>query len=118
MSAGLRPGADAEAAIAAAGLPHLPVRRASTRRERLVGLAFRRRPPGHALLLERCRSVHTFGMRYRLDLHWIDRSGRPVRVDRAVAPCRIRSCRRAFSVVEVPSFPQRGAGASGYTFPP
>ena len=99
------------------GRPELPVRRARTRRERLVGLAFRREPAPHALLLERCRSVHTFGMRYQLDLHWLDRSGREIRVDRAVRPGRIRSCRRAFAVVEVPFSLRRRLPGSGYTAP-
>jgi uncharacterized membrane protein (UPF0127 family) len=72
--------------------------------KRLVGLALRRRPPpGRALLLPRCRSVHTFGMRFALDLVWLDAHGRVVRVDREVPPWRVRSCRRAAAVLEVPS---------------
>jgi len=55
------------------------------------------------LLLPVCRSVHTFGMRFALDLVWLGDDGRPVRVDRAVPPRRARSCRRARSVVEVPA---------------
>jgi uncharacterized membrane protein (UPF0127 family) len=57
-------------------------------------------PPGTALHIPRCRSVHTFGMRFPLDLIWLDAAGRPVRVDRAVPPRRVRSCREARSVVE------------------
>jgi uncharacterized protein len=69
---------------------------------RLVGLAFRADPPDVALHLPRCRSVHTFGMRFALDLVWLDAHGDVVRIDRAVPPGRVRSCRRARSVVEVP----------------
>ena len=94
------------------------MRRARTRRERLVGLAFRREPAAHALLLERCRSVHTFGMAYRLDLFWLDGDGRPVRVDRSVGPCRVKACRRARAVLEVPSGLPRRRQASGYTSAP
>ena len=79
-----------------------PIRVASTRRARLLGLALRRRPPAHALLLPRTRSVHTFGMRFPLDLHWIDAAGRTLRVDRAVAPRRVRTCPAAWGVIEVP----------------
>src|SRR5919198_1471822 len=43
---------------------------------RLRGLALRRAPRGHALLIPRCRCVHTFGMRFPLDLTWFDRHGR------------------------------------------
>ena len=71
--------------------------------ERLVGLAFRREPPASGLLLPRTRSVHTFGMRFALDLHWLDREGAVVRVDRAVPPRRLRTCLRARAVLEVPA---------------
>ena len=58
-------------------------------------------PPAYALLLEPCRSVHTLGMRFALDLLWLDADGALVRLDRAVAPRRLRSCLRARAVVEV-----------------
>src|SRR3712207_6781120 len=76
---------------------------------RLRGLAFsdERRP----LHLERCRSVHTFGMRYALDLVWLDADGAVVRVDRAVPPRRVRPCLRARSVLERPAGPGRGRRA-------
>lgn len=35
---------------------------------RLLGLALLRRPPRRALLLPRCRSVHTWGMRFAIDV--------------------------------------------------
>ena len=53
--------------------------------------------------LEHCRSVHTFGMRYALDLFWLDRDGDLVRLDEAVPPNRLRACLRARSVLEVPT---------------
>ncbi len=53
-----------------------------------------------ALLLPRCRSVHTFFMRFALDLVWLDREGSVVRVDRGVRPWRVRWCRTAWSVLE------------------
>jgi uncharacterized protein len=69
---------------------------------RLVGLAGRADlPAGTALHLPRCRSVHTFGMRFALDLVWLDRAGAVVRIDRSVPPCRVRSCRAAQSVLEM-----------------
>ena len=67
---------------------------------RLVGLAGRRSlPSGRALLFPRCRSVHTFGMRFALDLVWLA-GGEPVRIDRSVRPGRVRSCQAADAVVE------------------
>ena len=82
---------------------------ASGFRERLIGLAWRRVPRAEALLFPRCRSVHTFGMRFALDLVWVDVFGHIVRVDRAVRPWRVRACRAAAAVVELPSPASRPA---------
>jgi uncharacterized membrane protein (UPF0127 family) len=74
---------------------------AATYADRLRGLArLDALPAGHALHIPRCRSVHTFGMRFALDLVWLDRDGKPVRVDEGVPPRRLRACLRACSVVE------------------
>jgi len=53
-----------------------------------------------ALRIGRCRAVHTFRMRFALDLVWLAADGRVVRVDREVPPRRHRWCRRAAVVVE------------------
>jgi hypothetical protein len=75
---------------------------ATTRSARARGLAGRAAlGPDEALHIPRCRSVHTFGMRFALDLVWLDGGGRVVRVDRAVPARRVRACLRARSVVEV-----------------
>ena len=75
---------------------------AADRRARRRGLArIDALPPGHALLLVRCRSIHTIGMRFALDLLWLDGNGALVRLDEAVAPRRLRTCRSARSVIEV-----------------
>lgn len=82
-------------------LAHLHARRAAGPRARLLGLAGLDAPAGAALLLPRTRSVHTFGMRFALDLVWLDRDGRALRIDRAVPPRRLRACRRARAVLEL-----------------
>ena len=56
-------------------------------------------PTDHGLRI-RTVSVHTFGMRFGLDLIWLDKHDAVIRVDREVAPRRIRACFRARSVVE------------------
>src|SRR3954452_6708740 len=77
---------------------------AITWRARLLGLAgLGIMSARDGLLLPVCRSVHTFGMRFALDLVWLGGDARPVRVDLAGPPRRARSCRRARSVVEVPA---------------
>ncbi len=71
---------------------------------RLLGLAFlRRERAGPGLLIPGCRSVHTFGMRFALDLVFLDQGCRPLREVHRVPPFRIIWCRRAATVLEVPS---------------
>ncbi len=70
---------------------------------RLLGLALlpaRRAGPG--LLIPRCASVHTFGMRFALDLIFFTEGAEVVAVRRAVPPNRFTRCRGAASVLEVP----------------
>src|SRR4051794_10332296 len=76
---------------------------ARTFSERLIGLAWRRVARVDALLIPRCRSVHTIGMRFPLDLFWIDAAGQIIRVDRGVRPWRARLCPGAKCVIEAPS---------------
>ncbi len=71
------------------------------RRARRRGLAgLDALPAGHALLLARCRSVHTVGMRFALDLVWLDARGAPMALDAGVGPRRVRTRWRARAVVE------------------
>jgi len=57
-------------------------------------------PPDHALRILRTNSVHTFGMRFALDLVWLGRRGAVLRVDRDVPARRVKLCVRARSVIE------------------
>jgi uncharacterized membrane protein (UPF0127 family) len=102
----------------------LTVYEATTLRARLLGLALLRElPAGHALLIPDCASVHTFGMRFPLDVVFLDECGGVVRVERDVRRRRLLFCRRAFAVVETrageaelfspPSRPDARAGGSG-----
>jgi uncharacterized protein len=69
--------------------------------ERRRGLAkMEPMPADHALHILRTNSVHTFGMRFALDLVWLGRGGKVVRIDREVPSGRVKLCLRARSVVE------------------
>ena len=73
-------------------------------RSRLLGLALLdRAQAGPGLLIPRCNSVHTFGMRFDLDLFFLDARGRPTSIRRAVPPNRLVSERRTVAVLEMPS---------------
>lgn len=81
---------------------------ATTRRARLLGLAFVDLDhAGPGLLIPECRSVHTFGMRFALDVYFLDRDGEPVAARYGVRPWRVLRQRAAHSVLEVPA--ERGA---------
>ena len=61
-------------------------------------------PRGHGLCLVPCRAVHTFFMRYALDLVFLDAEWRVVSVEWDVRPWRMaQGGRRARAVVEVSS---------------
>jgi hypothetical protein len=77
---------------------------ATTFASRLLGLALLdpdRAPRG--LLIPRCSGVHTFGMRFDLDLLFLDESGRVVELSRSVGPRRIERCAAARQVLELRS---------------
>jgi len=76
---------------------------ATTWRARLLGLALlNRRSAPDGLLIPGCRIIHTFGMRFGLDLIFLGASLLPVRRLR-VPPRRIAFERRAKAVLELPA---------------
>jgi len=81
-----------------------PIPVAKDLRTRLRGLAFRDRDEaGPGLLFPRCSSVHTFGMRFELDVFFLDEAGRIIDVRRRVRPRRVVWCRGASAVLEIPA---------------
>ncbi|MFZ5752692.1 MAG: DUF192 domain-containing protein [Bacillota bacterium] len=71
---------------------------------RLIGLMGRRTmADGAALVLRPCRYVHTFFMRFNIDLVFLDRRGVVVHLVRDMAPFKISPVvRRSILVVELP----------------
>ena len=61
------------------------------------------REDARPVVLCRCRSVHTLGMRYALDLAFVGSRGEVLEVRRAVPPGRLASCVRATCVLERPA---------------
>ncbi len=52
--------------------------------------------------LQPCRAIHTVGMRYAIDVMFVDRDGCVLRICRNVRPnCLFLSCRQARAVVEL-----------------
>jgi uncharacterized protein len=85
-------------------------------RARLLGLArLELEEAGAGLLIPRCSSVHTFGMRFDLDVHFLDERGRAVATRTGVPPRRLVGHRRAAAVLELPASAESGnfAAAGG-----
>ncbi len=58
---------------------------------------------GEGLWIVPCEAVHTFAMKFAIDLLYMDKSLRVVKVRHAVRPGRISGALRAHSVIELPA---------------
>jgi uncharacterized membrane protein (UPF0127 family) len=77
---------------------------ATNLRSRLLGLAYLDcAEAGTGLLIPRCSCVHTFGMRFDLDLYFLDARRKVVAARRALRPRRVAFCGEAAAVLEVPA---------------
>lgn len=57
---------------------------------RLIGLMFRKKLVGaEGLLIDPCNSIHTFFMRYNLDIVFIGKENRVVKIIRNIPPWRM-----------------------------
>jgi uncharacterized protein len=60
-------------------------------------------PPGSGLWIVPCESVHTFFMKFPIDLVYIDRNKRVKKVRSNVGPWRLSACLSAHSIIELPA---------------
>jgi uncharacterized membrane protein (UPF0127 family) len=60
-------------------------------------------PPGQGLWIVPCESVHTFFMKFAIDLVYLDRKKKVRKVRSAVPPWRVSACLLAHSVLELPA---------------
>jgi uncharacterized protein len=73
----------------------------ATRKRGLLGRD--RLDPGAGLVIAPCGGVHTFFMRFPIDVVFAARDGRIVKVSHAVKPWRLALALRAFCVIELPA---------------
>lgn len=73
----------------------------ATRKKGLLGRD--RLEPGAGLVIAPCGGVHTFFMRFPIDVVFVARDGRVVKVSDAVKPWRITLAVTAFCVIELPA---------------
>jgi uncharacterized protein len=60
-------------------------------------------PPGEGLWIVPCESVHTLGMKFPIDLIYLDRNRKVKKVRSGVPPWRLSACLSAHSVIELAS---------------
>jgi uncharacterized membrane protein (UPF0127 family) len=69
---------------------------------RLVGLLGRRGlADDEALLLAPCNNIHTFFMRFRIDVVFLDQDGAVLLIVPALRPWRVAAARRAYACLEL-----------------
>ena len=73
----------------------------ATRRKGLLGRTGME--PGEAMWIVPCEAIHTFGMKFAIDVVYLDRQLRVVKTRCAVPRSRISACPRAHSVLELPA---------------
>ncbi len=57
---------------------------------------------GSALIIAPSSAIHTFSMRFAIDVAFVSRDGRVLKVRSALPPWRIAASWRAFAVIELP----------------
>jgi len=87
------------------------ITRADTSATRRTGLLKHDRlDPGTGLWIVPCESVHTFFMKFAIDLVYIDRQHKVKKVRHAVGPWRMSACLSAHSILELPPGTARQTG--------
>jgi uncharacterized protein len=76
---------------------------ANTVLKRMVGLLNRGKfEKGEGLLLDRCHGIHTFGMRFSIDVLFLDKDFCVIRAVKALPPYRTCVVKKSVYVLEVP----------------
>jgi uncharacterized protein len=60
-------------------------------------------PEGSALIIAPSQAIHTFSMRFSIDVAFVAKDGLVLKVRQAVPPRRIAVSLRAFAVIELPA---------------
>ena len=77
---------------------------ADTGRKRRTGLLRHDSlPPGHGLWIVPCEGVHTFGMKFAIDVVFLNRKRQVLKIRPSMPRRRISLCFTAHSVLELPA---------------
>ena len=76
---------------------------ADTSAKRRTGLLKHSRlAPGEGLWIAPCEAVHSFGMKFAIDVVYLDRKKRVRKLRKEMVPRRLSACLSAHSVLELP----------------
>lgn len=76
---------------------------ADTSAKRRTGLLKHKQlDPGDGLWITPCESVHTFFMKFAIDLVYLDREKKVRKIRHGVPPWRLSACLAAHSILELP----------------
>lgn len=76
---------------------------ADTSAKRRTGLLKHSRlDPGTGLWISPCEAVHSFGMKFAIDLVYLDRKKKVRKIRKEMVPRRLSACLSAHSVLELP----------------
>jgi uncharacterized protein len=84
-------------------LGHSVIVAGDSRSRRTGLLKHDRLAPGEGLWIAPCEAVHTFGMKFAIDVVYLSRSKKVLKVRKEMAKRRISLCLRAHSVLELPA---------------
>lgn len=77
---------------------------ADTSRKRRRGLLKRDSlAAGQGLWISPCEAIHTIGMRFAIDVLFLDRSRKVMKIRKEMRPGKLAVCLRAHSVLELPA---------------
>lgn len=86
---------------------------ARSRRERMRGLLGRDSlADGEGMWFPACRLIHTFGMKFAIDLVYLDERFEVCKIVAGLRPARLSACLAAESVIELSSGAARKLGLS------
>lgn len=86
---------------------------ADTSAKRRTGLLKHERlAPGEGLWIAPCEAVHTFGMKFPIDVLFLSRGRKVLKVRENMVKGRMAFCLRAYSVLELPAGTVSATGAA------
>jgi len=67
---------------------------------------------GTAMVIRPCNSIHTIGMKYPIDVLFLDKHDKIIKIERNMQSCKFAFCRKASYVIELPSGTAKKSGTT------